>query len=208
MAHLGLEQSTLDKRGGHRLARDLPTGAVAARGPRPRGEAGRRQVVSAEQSLQWIVAQRMQRRAGASSYADTPGEHRSPSSRQLLLRQPRASTAPPRALGHADVALGVIGECSGLGGGEGAEADADALDGVMDLGRPTCLCSPWRPGIAAAPMEQPDTAPLPVLTVDQLQKTDQRHRGLPRQIKKINETVWTTDTSLQKFMDLKNNFRS
>ena len=111
-------------------------------------------------------------------------------------------------MGHADVARGVVGGRSGLGGGEGAEADADALDGVMDLGRPTCLWSPRRPGIATAPVEQLDTAPLPVLTVDSLQRTDQRHHGLPRQIKKINEAVWTTDASLQKFMDLKNHFRS
>ena len=59
-----------------------------------------------------------------------------------------------------------------------------------------------------APTEQLDTASPPVLTVDYLQKTDQRHRGLPHQIKKINEEVWTRDASLQKFMDLKNHFRS
>ena len=63
-------------------------------------------------------------------------------------------------------------------------------------------------GHEPAPVEQPDAAPLPVLTVDYLQKIDQRHRGLPHQIKKINEGVWTKDASLRKFMDLKNHFRS
>ena len=57
-----------------------------------------------------------------------------------------------------------------------------------------------------APAEQLDMAPPPMLTVDYLQKTDQRHHGLPHQIKKINEGVWTRDASLQKFMDMKTTF--
>ena len=59
-----------------------------------------------------------------------------------------------------------------------------------------------------APTEQLDMALPPVLIVDYLQKTNQRHRGLSHQIKKINEGVWTRDASLQKFMDLKNHLRS
>ena len=67
-----------------------------------------------------------------------------------------------------------LGEGEGKGeGGAGLLAPVEQLDEVLHR----------------SSQEQPYAAPLPVLTVDYLQKNDQRQRGLPRQIKKINKGV-------------------